>query len=122
MNNADLTKLFLQEAGLDTSDQSVHTHKWLWWMNPISSTSLRLTQTGADFMTNTLKLQSYKYRLNAEWRATSRLILALERHMTVPFHFPNRKTIVFFAEHDAMMLALYGNDLESYLKNLAANS
>jgi hypothetical protein len=122
MNNNDLTKLFLQEAGLDTSDESVKAHKWQWWMNPISSTSLRLTQTGAEFLSSGLQLQSYTYKLNKEWRATSKLILALERHMTVPFYFPTKKTIIFFAERDAMMLALYGNDLEAYLINLVKNS
>lgn len=112
----ELTKLFLEKAGMPTDDENVKKYLWAWWTNPISKTSLRLTEYGATFLVTALDIEQYEYKLTDEAGPfPSKLLILMDKYITVPFYLAQRKKIVFFGERDAIMLALHGNNLFSYL-------
>ena len=117
MNKNDLTVLFLEQDGLATDPATIKKHIWLWWYNPVSSSSLRLTCTGHEFLYSKLKLAHYDYKLKKDLLNTAKVYIWLDKYLTVPYYLPNRSNIVFYGEKDAMMLGLHGGDLESYLEN-----
>ena len=114
----EITRVFLKTAGRHDDDASVEKHLWIWWRNPISSTSMRLTHEGFEFLSKDLDLEHYTFALTDEaGYMTSGLLLALDQKFTTPFYLAARKRIVFFGEHDGIMLALYGNNLTQFLEN-----
>lgn len=114
----ELTKLFLEQAGMPNDDENVKKYLWAWWTNPISKTSLRLTEFGAAFLIKKLDVERYEYKLTDEnGPMPSKLLILMDKYITVPFWLGQRKKIIFFGEQDAIMLALHGNNLSSYLSS-----
>lgn len=115
-----MTEVFLAEAGLDVTPEKVNQYIWTIWFNPIHKHSMRLTDAGCVFLTNSVKLEHYDYTLKeSKYSLASRIYILLDKHMTVPFWLGPRKKIVLFGEVDAIMLALHGNDLTAYLETFS---
>jgi hypothetical protein len=85
-----------------------------WWHNPLNHKSLRLTST-AFKMLEKAKIKSYKFDLKQKY--LTRTFVQLEKHFTSPYFLSNSKRIYIFGETEMMMLALHGNDLQTYLDN-----
>jgi len=117
----ELTKIFLREADIAVTDESIK--QWLWkiWRNPTNEYSMRLTDDGYLFLINQVELESYTYSLPKGQYASSRIYIWLDKHLTSPFWLDGRTKIIFFGSKDATILALYGGDLLAYLKNCAEN-
>ncbi len=90
----------------------------VWWINPTDPNSLRLSLYGLQFIKANLKLESYEFELSEE--ISNHNLLQLERLFGGMYYLLKRKKIIVFEEQEAMMLTLHGNNLNSYLDNLAS--
>jgi len=120
VNKRELTKLFLNNAGLDSSTESIHHALHEWWHTPLSPVGLRLTHTGAVFLKKTLNLSHYTCTIKKDYQHTLRLILSMNKHFASPFYFyeaGGSKKIECFGETDATMLIMMDGDLQQYLEN-----
>lgn len=109
-----LTKIFCIQAEIPIAKISEMQRSW--WTNPTDSNSLRLSLTGLQFVKANLKLQGYEFPLNDE--LTNFHILQLERLFQGMYYLLRRQKIILFEEEEAVMMALYGNDLKTYLTHL----
>jgi len=116
MDKRQFTEIFLKEAGISYTEDELEKYVWRWWINPVSKTSLRLSNAGFDFLTQQVHLECYTYKLHKDYRTTSKALLQMGKYLTTPFYL-YRQTITFFGERDAIMLALSGNNLAQYLDN-----
>ena len=113
----ELTKSLLSQTSESTDDSNVKSHYWSWWTNPISKTSLRLTEYGYTFLVDEVQLTDYQQKLSKDFILTMKVLLKLDKLMQAPF-FLDRKSIYMFGESDALMLTLMDGDLSQYLVNL----
>ena len=116
MDKKELTKLFLTEAGLDTSPTAIKEHLLIWWVAPFSPIGLRLTHDGADFLNRSVKLTKYKFQLKEDRPRNLKIMLQMNKYMSSPFYI-NNNTITVYGETDACMMGLYGGDIATYLNN-----
>jgi hypothetical protein len=118
VDKKEYTKVFLEQAQYDSSELSVRAFTKLWWVSPYSPIGLRLTSDGSKFLTHVLKLESYKYQVTSDLPITFKAMLKMSKHLSAPFYLnPQTKTMIFYGEQDATMLALMGGDLLTYLDN-----
>jgi hypothetical protein len=117
MDKKQFTKLFLEQAGMDASEDSVKEHLVQWWMFPFSPIGLRLTKEGSTFLYSDLKLQNYKYKIKADTVKTLRLYLRMNKYLSSPFYLQTNDTIIFYGETDAVMMGIMGGDIAQYLEN-----
>lgn len=111
--------VFLELSGETVTELTAKKALWSWWMNPVSKSSMRLTEAGSEFLTNDLKLASYKYTINKECDRTHKVLLQLDKHLSVPFFLGPRRSIIFYGEKDAIMLGMMDSNLNAYLDNLS---
>lgn len=116
LTKKELTKLFLEQAEIEFDDRSFKVYHTYWWHAPLSPVGFRLTAPGAEFLDTVLKLQKYSYPLKKDFPRTMMMMRLMRRHLSVPF-FLNNKTIDFYGEKDAIMMAMMGCDLQQYLEN-----
>ena len=116
MDKKTLTKLFLEQTGNDTSEQSVKEHLLLWWVAPFSPIGLRLTHDGAVFLDKVVKLEKYRFKIKEDCPRNLKIMLQMNKYLQAPFYF-NNNTITCYGETDAVMMGLYGGDLAQYLTN-----
>jgi hypothetical protein len=114
----DYTDAFIREAGIDPS---LHTEVFnRWWYAP-KEPNLRLSVHGFDYLTQVLKLTSYKIELGD---AQSKLLLLLQKKMDSPYYLHQRRNyavysdVSIFASSDATMILLADNNLERYLRDM----
>jgi len=124
MNKKDFTKLFLEQAGFDTSPGSIKAYTKEWWVTPYSPIGLRLTLSGSSFLNTVLKLAHYTFDVKENYKDSLKLMLLMNKHLSSPFYFSSRltagpRTITFYGETDASMIGLMGGDLALYLENFA---
>jgi hypothetical protein len=118
VDKKEYTKVFLEQAQYDCSETSVRAFTKIWWVSPYSPIGLRLTNDGSKFLTHVLKLESYKYQVTSDLPITFKAMLKMSKHLSAPFYLnPQTKTMIFYGEQDATMLALMGGDLLTYLDN-----
>lgn len=116
LSKLELTKLFLKEANIECTQDTIKLWLWKWWYNPISLTSYRLTKDGHYFLKDTLKLANYRLKLTCDIKSTTKNFLLLDKHLTSPFFIENKSTIVFYGEKDSIMVVLNGYNLQQYLE------
>jgi hypothetical protein len=116
MTKEQLTLVFMTVLEID----HIHYKRylWLWWQNPISATSLRLTQTGYEVLRDQLHVAYYAMRVDSSLGKNLKIYLLLDRLITSPFYIQHRSRVIFFGESDKIMLELIDGDLDRYLKIL----
>lgn len=119
MNKKEFTKLFLEQAGEPTDDESIKTHLKLWWDTPLSPYSLRLTHKGAVFLSKNLKLEFYTCQIAENRPSTLKHLLMMSKHLQSPYYLTNEK-IHLFGETDAVMLQLHAGNLIQYVSNISS--
>jgi hypothetical protein len=121
VDKRSLTKLFLEQAGLEASDQSIKSYMPIWWVTPYSPIGFRLTSHGSGFLSQTLKLQKYTYQIKKDFQKNLKVMLQMNKHLAGPFYMPydqnGNTTITVYGEQDAFMMSMMGGDLQQYLDN-----
>ena len=118
MDKKGYTRLFLEQAKLDTSDTSIKSFHRSFWYAPYSPVGLRLSDAGAVFLTHVLDLESYTYKMKDGPVKSSKIVILMNKHLSQPFCVW-RNQIQFFGETDAIMLAMMSGDINQYLENFS---
>ena len=110
-----LTKIFLEQAGLPSDEESIRSYRFRWWKNPRDKlkSGLTLTQEGFQFLTNTLELKYYEIDFPKDLEFTAQVILWFDNFIDCP-HFYNKKQIIVFKEKTAAELMLFSGDVRKY--------
>jgi hypothetical protein len=122
MNKRELTKLFLTQAGNTPTKDSVTQALMHWWIAPYATRGFQLTFKGFTFLTETLQLKHYMYRIKDDFELTMPHVLLLSKHIEHPFFLLRNSsgtTLTLFGESDAAMMGLYSGDLKQYLLNFS---
>lgn len=88
----------------------------LWWFNPLSIHSMRLSKTGFNFVTTAVDIQCYSHDL--EQKIRPKTLIQLEKFLDYPYYIFSVNKIKIFDRATSMTLILYGNNLQSYLDNI----
>lgn len=89
------------------------------WINPTNRCSLRLTKYGFMVVKQRDNWSFHIFDLPSQ--ILPKTLVQLERCFIEPYYIENLKTLHVMSERDAIMLALYGNDLQKYLDTLYNN-
>lgn len=117
MNKRELTKLFLEQVGTDSSEEAISEFLPLWWVTPFSPIGLRLSTEGNNFLKKILKLQHYSYKIKEDTVKTLKLYLLMSKYLSSPYYLQGQNTIVIYGEQDAIMLSMLNGDIAQYLEN-----
>lgn len=112
----ELTELLMSEANIPLTPELVKSTMQMLWFTPYSRIGLRLSSSGHDFLSNTLKLTHYTYKI-VNTPDSLKVLLQMNKYLTSPFYIKGASTIVMYGETDASMIALMGGDLGKYLEN-----
>jgi len=109
------TKIFLEQGGLPTDDESVRQYIKKWFRNPREKldSSLTLTEEGFEFLTTKVKLQSYRIPFPKDFQITTQVVLFLDKFLDCPNYY-NKKEIFVFKEKKAAELMLFSGDVRKY--------
>ena len=109
------TKIFLNQGGLPTDDESVRQYIKKWFRNPREKldSSLTLTDEGFEFLTIKIKLQSYRIQFPKDFQMTTQVVLFLDKFLDCPNYY-NKKEIYVFKEKKAAELMLFSGDIRKY--------
>ena len=88
----------------------------LWWFNPLSKTSMRLSKAGFNFVVTRVDIQCYSHCLEGKIRPKT--LLQLEKILEYPYYIENVNTLKVFDQNTSVTLTLYNNNLQSYLDNV----
>jgi hypothetical protein len=110
-----LTNIFLNQAGLNTDEETLKKALIGWWKNPRQKTEggLALTEEGFNFLSGVLGLKSYKIPFPKDFQLTTQILLFMDQHIDCP-HYYNKKNIVVFNERVACELLLFSGDVRKY--------
>lgn len=114
---ASLTKLFLDEAGMDTSENTVKEYLKLWWISPFSPIGFRLSIAGNKFLSQELKLKKYSFAIKEDTTKSLKLYLRMNKFLSAPYYLQGNNTIIFYGEKDAIQAALMGGDIAQWMEN-----
>lgn len=94
------------------SDYTVDKIYPLLWYNLRASGGLRLTDTGRDIFTNSLKQKSYAFPIDP-MEFDSKILIMLDKKIKMPYYINVKKKmpteIIMFSESEAILVRLYGN-------------
>lgn len=114
MNRFAYTKILLQEAGEEISDEHVFRRKFDIWINHrTDSQSFRLSDEGLEFFLGTLKLQSYEIEFPADLDLKPQVLLYLDKFLNSPYYLTN-KCITVFTERKMFELTMFSGDVRQY--------
>ena len=116
MTKRELTLAFMSALGIPESEYK--TYLWNWWQNPISATSMRLTEPGFRVLKDQLQVEHCAMKVESSLGKNLKVLLQLDRLITSPFFIQHRSRVVFFGSSDIVMMELIGGDLDQYLKIL----
>ena len=109
------TKIFLEQAGLPTDDDSIRQYIKKWFRNPREKldSSLTLTEEGFEFLITKIGLQSYRIQFPKDFQITTQVVLFLDKFLDCPNYY-NKKEIFVFKEKKAAELMLFSGDVRKY--------
>ena len=109
------TKIFLEQAGLPSNEDSVRQYIKKWFRNPREKldSSLTLTDEGFEFLTTKIGLQSYRIPFPKDFQMTTQVVLFLDKFLDCPNYY-NKKEIFVFKEKKAAELMLFSGDVRKY--------
>jgi len=113
-----ITHEILLMSGEDTSADNVKKNLKIFWKNPRLNgvRSMALTKLGYQFMEPHLKF--YTIELTDAPEELIRNIIWLDKYLDCPFFLENKR-IRLTRERTAVMLMLYGGDLNRFVFNLS---
>jgi hypothetical protein len=119
MNKKVYTKLFLQELGKSTSDNSITEHLPLWWQNTRQkdNSGLRLTDDGFEVIQK-IDLKVYDIPFPKDMPLTTQIIIFLDKFIDCPYYL-TKDGILVTNEKKAVELALFSGDVRKYGLNKA---
>lgn len=115
------TKVFIKENHLEEEQQSIDHYYKKWWMNiRKNSNSLRLTDEGYQYLSETLKLRTFEIDFPKELKLTPQVLIYLDKFIDSPYYI-TKKTITVFKEKVAFEIYLFSGDVRKlgYTKALA---
>lgn len=109
------TKVFLQQVGLPSDDDSVRQYIKKWFRNPREKldSSLTLTDEGFEFLVSKVGLKSYRIPFPKDFQMTTQVVLFLDKFLDCPNYY-NKKEIYVFKEKKAAELMLFSGDVRKY--------
>lgn len=109
------TKVFLQQVGLPSDDDSVRQYIKKWFRNPREKldSSLTLTEEGFEFLVTKVGLKSYRIQFPKDFEITNQVVLFLDRFLDCPNYY-NKTEIYVFKEKKAAELMLFSGDVRKY--------
>ena len=109
------TKIFLEQTGLPTDEESIHQYIRKWFRNPREKldSSLTLTEEGFEFLVSKVGLQSYRIPFPKDFQITTQVVLFLDKFLDCPNYY-NKKEIFVFKEKKAAELILFSGDVRKY--------
>jgi hypothetical protein len=84
-----------------------------WWFSTAKSAGLRLSDEGFEFLTKTLKIQSYLIPFAETVDLNPSIMVFLSKHMECPYLLKSNSIIVF-SERKSIELYLFAGDLRRY--------
>ena len=109
------TKIFLEQTGLPTDDESIRQFIRKWFRNPREKldSSLTLTEEGFEFLITKVGLKSYRIPFPKDFQITTQVVLFLDKFLDCPNYY-NKKEIYVFKEKKAAELMLFSGDVRKY--------
>lgn len=112
----ELTKRFLEDANITTTDKELKKYFLNIWKNPRheGERSLRLTDKGYEFLSNKSLLKFYKIDFPNLVTLTNQSIVNLDKLIDCPYYI-TEDSIYVSREKLAVQLILYGGDILKFL-------
>lgn len=116
------TRVFLEAAEQDASDESVDKYRKLWWWNYRSKKQggLRLTEEGFNFVVEEADIKTYTVDFPKEFGITPQVLIWLDHYINSPFYI-TKKNITVITERAAFELYLLSGDIKKLGHNKAMN-
>jgi hypothetical protein len=115
MDKRAYTKIFIKSAGEALSEENIKLKTRLWWKNNRANFnhSLRLTDQGLTFVTDTLDLKTYEVPFPPDLDLKPQVFLYLDKFIDCPYHL-TEDAIVVLGERKAVELHLFAGDVRKY--------
>lgn len=109
------TRVFLEAANWDSSDESVKKYKPVFWYSYRDKTTggLRLTEKGFEFIVEHADLKTYRVDFPSEFNFTPQTIIWLDQYLNSPY-FIDKRSITVISERAAFELYLFNGDVRKY--------
>jgi hypothetical protein len=116
LDQLEWTRKFVEVSGRPSDGFTMEQFRKIWWFNPLNTSSMRLSKSGANFATAQAKIRYFSHDLSSA--ILPKTLLQLEKILEYPYYIPGVKKIIIFDERTSLTLTLYGNDLQCYLDNV----
>ncbi len=113
-NQLDYTRIFIEAAGIEMIYFEYYCKDW-WW-NHTDPTTLRLSNSGIQFIKKFTKIPVHECIISEPLR--NRTLLQLSRLMTCPYYLYKPDHVLLLGDEEAVMLKLHADNLQQYLDNL----
>ncbi len=122
MDKDTYTRVFLQAAEIEPTQEKIKEYKAAWWWNFRNKETggLRLTEQALDFIEKYAKIKTYKIEFPEQFAFTPQVLIWLDNFIDSPF-FVNKKHIVVLKEKAAFELYLLSGDIRKFGHNKAMN-
>lgn len=109
------TKIFLKNTNKSINEATVKQYITTWWQNTRSKDTggLRLTESGYNFITEELELQTYQVPYPKDFNFTTNVIIWMDQFIDCPYYL-GKQGIVVTNEKKAMELHLFSGDVRKY--------
>lgn len=125
ISKKDYTKILLETAGLDTSEEILKEKNKFWWWNQREKNKggLRLTEDAIHFIEHIAKIKTYRVPFPDNLTITPQILLWLDNFIECPYFITN-KDITVLKEKSAFELYLFSGDVRKmgYSKAMAFRS
>lgn len=122
MDKDTYTRVFLQAAEIEPTQEKIKEYKAAWWWNFRNKETggLRLTEQALDFIEKYAKIKTYKIEFPEQFAFTPQVLIWLDNFIDSPF-FVNKKHIIVLKEKAAFELYLLSGDIRKFGHNKAMN-
>jgi hypothetical protein len=109
------TRIFLEAADWDSSDESVEKYKPVFWYNYRDKDigGLRLTEKGFEFVTKNADLKIYRVDFPSDFSFTPQTVIWLDQYLNSPYYI-DKRSITVISERAAFELYLFNGDVRKY--------
>jgi len=114
------TAVFLKQADIDTTVDTIKKYRTVWWWNfrDKDSGGLRLTEEGLRFIQEESKIKTYNIDLPKDFSVTPQVLIWMDKFLDSPFYI-NKRTITVLKEKSAFELYLFSGDIRKMGYNKA---
>jgi len=109
------TRVFLEAAEWDVSNESVEKYKPVFWYSYRNKDfgGLRLTEKGLEFVVEQSDLKTYRIDFPSEFNFTPQTIIWLDQYLNSPYYI-DKRSITVISERAAFELYLFNGDVRKY--------